>query len=83
MKQIKLAIIGAGSSYTPELLEKLGELRECLPVSDICLMDIDPRRLEIIYGFSQRFMKNIEYEIHFSATTDWAEAIKMADFVIT
>ena len=83
MNKIKLAIIGAGSSYTPELLEKLSEMRDTLPVSEICLMDIDPRRLEIMYGFSQRFMENIGYEVHFSMTTDRVEAIKMADFVIT
>ena len=83
MNNIKLAIIGAGSSYTPELLEKLFELRDTLPVSDICLMDIDTHRLEIMHGFSQRFMQNFGYDIHFSTTTDRVEAIKMADFVIT
>jgi 6-phospho-beta-glucosidase len=83
MKNIKLAIIGAGSSYTPELLEKLGKMRDLLPVSDICLMDIDTRRLEIIDGFCRRFMDNIDYNIHFSTTTDRVEAIQMADFVIT
>ena len=36
MNKIKLAIIGAGSSYTPELLEKLFELRETLPVCELC-----------------------------------------------
>ncbi len=83
MNNIKLAIIGAGSSYTPELLEKLGEMRQTLPVSDICLMDIDPRRLEIMHGFSQRYMRHIGYAVNFTATLDRVEAIKMADFVIT
>lgn len=83
MKKLKLAIIGAGSSYTPELLEKLGEMRDALPVSEICLMDIDPRRLEIMKNFSRRFMDNIHYDIHLSATTDRVEAVRMADFVIT
>jgi 6-phospho-beta-glucosidase len=83
MSKLKLAIIGAGSSYTPELLEKLGEMRDSLPVGEICLMDIDPRRLEIMDGFCRRFMKNIGYDIRFSTTMDRADAVRDADFVIT
>ena len=83
MKKIRLAIIGAGSSYTPELFEKLGKMKDILPVSEICLMDIDTQRLEIMAGFCRRFMDNIDYHVPISTTTDRSEAIRMADFVIT
>ena len=80
---MKLAIIGAGSSYTPELLEKLGEMRTILPVSELCLMDIDAKRLEILEGYSRRFLKNIHYDVTLTKTLDRIEAISGADFVIT
>ena len=39
-KKLKIAIVGAGSSYTPELIEGLSEHRETLPVKEIVLLDI-------------------------------------------
>ena len=34
-KELKVVIIGAGSSYTPELIEGLSEHRNVLPVKEI------------------------------------------------
>ena len=45
---IKLAVIGGGSSYTPELVEGIGLRRDVLPVDELVLHDIDARRLEIV-----------------------------------
>lgn len=59
MEGIKLTIVGAGSSYTPELLEELAHIQEQLPVRMIMLYDIDPNRLEIMHGFCQRFAKKL------------------------
>jgi 6-phospho-beta-glucosidase len=82
-KPIKLTIIGAGSSYTPELLEMLGIMRDTLPLGGITLMDIDPERLRIMHGFTGRFLKNIGYDVEIRKTTDRVEAIRGADFIIT
>ena len=41
---MKICIIGAGSSYAPELFEKLAEVKKRLPISHITLMDTDPKR---------------------------------------
>jgi 6-phospho-beta-glucosidase len=82
-KSISIAIIGAGSSYTPELLEMMGKLKDTLPVKELRLMDIDAERLRIMYGFTERFLKNIDYNVKLVKTKDRIKAIKGVDFVIT
>jgi 6-phospho-beta-glucosidase len=82
-KPVNLTIIGAGSSYTPELLEMLGIMRADLPLAKITLMDIDAERLRIMKGFTQRFLKNIAYDVEVKSTLDRVEAITGADFIVT
>ena len=55
-KKLKIAIVGAGSSYTPELIEGLSEHRETLPVKEIVLLDINEERLSIMEGFVKRYV---------------------------
>ena len=45
---MKISIIGAGSTYTPELIEGVGEGRLGTPLDELVLMDLDPARLEIL-----------------------------------
>lgn len=80
---MKIAIIGAGSSYSPELLEKLSEVREQLPVSRIALMDVDRARLEIAAGFCRRYADHLGLPVEFEATTRLDEALPACRFVIT
>jgi len=79
---MKIAIIGAGSSYTPELILKLSQTAESLPVSEIALMDIDEKRLDIMHGFCQRYAKNIGYSVIFTKTSDKRKAVENSDFVV-
>ena len=83
LKPIRIAIVGAGSSYTPELLDMLGQMRDSLNVTEIRLYDIDERRLSIMEGFTKRFLENISYPARVSATMDRAAAITDVEFVIT
>lgn len=83
MPGIKIAIIGAGSSYTPEIIEKLAEMKESLPVNQITLMDIDAGRLEIMDGFCKRFSGKLGFQCDINSTTDIIKAVYEADFVIT
>ena len=82
---LKLAIIGGGSSYTPELIEGVLKRREFLPVSEIHLVDIDQGRekLDIIHALATRMVAKVGADIKISASTDRREAIKGADFVMT
>ena len=50
---MKLAVIGAGSTYTPELVSGLMRERERIGVGELVLHDIDPERLEVVGGLAR------------------------------
>lgn len=82
---IKLAIIGGGSSYTPELVEGVLKRLDKLPVKTIHFVDIEAgaEKLEIIRGLSERMVRKAGAEIDIIADFDRRAAIKDADFVMT
>src|SRR5205807_3617522 len=45
---MKLAVIGAGSTYTPELVSGLARERERIDVRELVLHDIDPERRSVV-----------------------------------
>ncbi len=83
MNPIKICIIGAGSPYTHELIEKLAEYRERIPVSEIALHDINEERLDIMQGFCERYAKFLDFTVKISANTHRSEALRGARFVNT
>lgn len=83
MSKLKIAIIGAGSSYTPEIIEKLSEMREQIQVSEIVLMDIDEKRMEVMTSFCKRFATHLNYQTKIWGTLDRKKAIEGSDYVIT
>lgn len=85
MKTIKLAIIGGGSSYTPELIEGVIRRHQALPVSEIWLVDIEEGKdkLDIIAGLSNRMVANAGLNIKIVATLNRQEAIKDAQFIMS
>ena len=54
MKKLKVALIGAGSTYTPELMEGFINKKDSLPVRELYLMDIDDNKLNIVGGLAKR-----------------------------
>lgn len=80
---MKISIVGAGSSYTPELLEEMCNRRDTLPVKDIVLYDINEERLKIMTGFCQRFAAKRDLDVKIRATMSLDEALEGADFVDT
>jgi 6-phospho-beta-glucosidase len=80
---LKVSVIGAGSTYTPELVNGFLERTDSFPLSELCLMDIDPHRLEIIGGFTQRMVRAQKDPFIVSMTTDKRAAIRGASYVIT
>ena len=81
MEALKLAIIGAGSSYTPEIIERAIMEKESLPFSEIKLYDIDKRRLDIITGFCRRYLKNKKENIKIIPVGSLDEALDDVQFV--
>ena len=43
---MKVAVVGGGSTYTPELVDGFARLRHVLPVEELVLMDPDQERLD-------------------------------------
>lgn len=85
MNTIKLAVIGGGSSYTPELIEGIIQRVETLPVKEIYLVDVEEglEKLSIIEGLTRRMVEKAGLDIHVVATLDRREAIRGAQFVMT
>jgi len=80
---LKVAVIGAGSTYTPELVNGFIERFLELPLTDLWLMDIDESRLRVVGGFAQRMVAALGSPFHVHLTLDRAEALTEADYVIT
>ena len=80
---MKISIIGAGSPYTPEMIGKLAQEQNELPVDEICLMDIDQDRLDIMYDFCLRYGKHLGLNASITKTVDRKQALINADFVNT
>ena len=79
---MKVAVIGAGSTYTPELVSGLARERERIDVGDLVLHDIDAERLEIVAGLAGRMLDRAGYTGRLESTGDLARAVDGADFVL-
>ncbi|MDT2699230.1 6-phospho-beta-glucosidase [Enterococcus gallinarum] len=84
-KGIKIATIGGGSSYTPELMEGFIKRYEELPIREIWLVDIEAgkEKLTIVGAMAQRMWDASPYDVKIHMTLDREEALKDADFVTT
>ncbi|HEY3344373.1 MAG TPA: 6-phospho-beta-glucosidase [Anaerolineaceae bacterium] len=80
---MKIAVIGGGSTYTPELLNGFLARTESIPLTELWLMDIDPARLEVVGGFARRMAAAKGASFQVILTTDRRAAIRRADYVIT
>ena len=80
---MKVATIGGGSTYTPELAQGLLERCGRLGIRQWWLADIDAKRLDVVGGFVRRMVaaKGNPFRVHL--TGDTRGALEGADFVIT
>ncbi|HET8776499.1 MAG TPA: 6-phospho-beta-glucosidase, partial [Candidatus Limnocylindria bacterium] len=79
---IKVAVIGGGSTYTPELIEGLANRNDRLPIDELVLEDLDPDRLGVVGGLAQRMLRRLDWTGRLSLTFDPVEAIDGATFVL-
>jgi 6-phospho-beta-glucosidase len=80
---MKVAVIGAGSSYTPELINGFLERIDSLPLTELWLMDILPERLDLVGGFAQRMVAAAGDPFAVHLTVDQRQALREARYVIT
>jgi 6-phospho-beta-glucosidase len=81
MQKLKAAVIGAGSTYTPELIEGFIAYKETLPFTEFSLMDIDEERLDIVGNLAIRQLKAAGITADVELVTDLDRALSGADFV--
>ena len=79
---VKVAIVGAGSTYTPELVEGFIRRADRFPVDELALLDVDPSRLEVVGGLARRMLDRAGFGGRTVLTDDRDEAIDGAAFVI-
>src|SRR5512136_459532 len=80
---MKIAVIGGGSTYTPELVNGFLERIGCFPLTELWLMDLSPERLAVVGGFAQRMAAAKGAPFQVRLTTDQREAVRGARYVIT
>jgi 6-phospho-beta-glucosidase len=75
---MKLAVVGAGSTYTPELVSGLSRVA----VDELWLHDIDADRLEVVGGLAARMLGRAGYRGALESTGELDRAVDGADFVL-
>ncbi|WP_406738489.1 6-phospho-beta-glucosidase [Streptomyces sp. NBC_00853] len=79
---MKLAVVGGGSTYTPELVDGFARLRDTLPVSELVLIDPAAERLELIGGLARRIFARQGHPGRITTTSDLDAGIAGADAVL-
>ncbi|MFL5674266.1 MAG: 6-phospho-beta-glucosidase [Chloroflexota bacterium] len=79
---MKIAVVGGGSTYTPELVEGFARRAARLPIDELVLLDLDPDRLDIVGGFARRMLDHLGWDGRLVLTGDRDAAIDGADFVL-
>jgi 6-phospho-beta-glucosidase len=79
---VKVAVIGAGSTYTPELVSGLMRERERIDVSELVLHDIDSDRSEVVGGLARRILERQGFSGALAITGELDVALDGADAVL-
>jgi 6-phospho-beta-glucosidase len=78
----KVAVVGGGSTYTPELVDSLCAHEDRMTVDELVLLDPDVERLEAVGGLSGRILAHRGWAGRLVTTDDRSRAIDGADFVV-
>ena len=79
---VRIAVVGGGSTYTPELVEGLATRGGRLPIDELVLLDIDPERLAVVAGLARRMLARRGWTGRLIETVDRDAALDGADFVV-
>jgi 6-phospho-beta-glucosidase len=79
---VKLAVVGGGSTYTPELVAGLGRDQDVLDLDSLVLHDIDRERSAVVGGLAKRMLDKQRYRGRLELTDDLDRALDGADFVL-
>jgi 6-phospho-beta-glucosidase len=79
---LKIAVVGGGSTYTPELVDGIARRSTRLAMDELVLYDIDPLRREVVGGLADRMLRRGGWPGRLVITGDRAEALDGADYVL-
>ncbi len=82
MNSLKIAVIGAGSTYTPELINGFITRNGQLKIDSFYMMDIDRGKNEIVTGLGKRMLEANGINAKVIITESLEEAIEGADYVL-
>ncbi|MFJ3585093.1 6-phospho-beta-glucosidase [Streptomyces sp. NPDC090127] len=79
---MKLAVVGGGSTYTPELIDGFARLRDTLPITELVLVDPAADRLELVGGLARRIFARQGHDGKIVTTSDLDAGVEGADAVL-
>ncbi|MBV9831373.1 MAG: 6-phospho-beta-glucosidase [Marmoricola sp.] len=79
---MRIAVVGGGSTYTPELVDGLGRMQDVLPVEELVLVDPAEDRLALVGAFSRRVLQRHDLPDVLTTTTDLDAGVAGADAVL-
>lgn len=79
---MKLAVVGGGSTYTPELIDGFARLRDTLPIEELVLVDPAADRLELVGGLARRIFAKLGHPGVITTTSDLDAGVAGADAVL-
>lgn len=82
MRNLKVAVIGAGSTYTPELIQGFISRKDSLHAESLYMMDIDREKTEVVAGLVKRMLEVNGIATRVAITENLEEAVEGADYVL-
>ncbi|MFI5986337.1 6-phospho-beta-glucosidase [Streptomyces sp. NPDC051555] len=79
---MKLAVVGGGSTYTPELIDGFARLRDTLPIGELVLIDPAADRLKLVGGLARRIFARQGHPGTITTTSDLDAGVADADAVL-
>lgn len=79
---VKVAVIGGGSTYTPELVEGFANRGDRVRIDELVLLDIDRERLGVVGGLADRMLRKTGWSGRLVLTGDRDEALEGVHYVI-
>jgi 6-phospho-beta-glucosidase len=79
---VKIAVIGGGSTYTPELIEGFARRADVLGFAELALHDISAERLKVVGGLAARILAKDGLAERLRTTTSLDDAVDGAAAVL-
>lgn len=81
---MKIAIIGGGSSYTPELMKGLLEISDSIKLDELYLHDIEEsrKRLDTIKTLTERMRNDSGFRFKIKSGFSFEDAVKDSEYII-